>query len=193
MTEVNLNETVDGYRGSIGRLVFKRYRGRTIVGRKPKIEKPPTEAQIAHRERFKEAAAFGKSALADTALLEFYTPIALERDISVYALAMGDFMKLPAIKPLDLTKYKGQIGDVIEIRATDDIGLAGLEVTIHRVGGVTIERGSAVETGARSGKWIYTATAQVASGSDIVIEAKGIDHAGNVAKIVETLTVGMED
>ena len=56
MTEVNLNETVDGYRGSIGRLVFKRYKGRTIVGRKPKTEKPPTEAQIAHRERFGEGA-----------------------------------------------------------------------------------------------------------------------------------------
>jgi len=52
MTEVNLNETVNGYRGSIGRLVFKRYKGRTIVGRKPINTKPPTEKQLAHQQRF---------------------------------------------------------------------------------------------------------------------------------------------
>ena len=193
MTEVNLNETVDGYRGSIGRLVFRKYRGRTIVGRKPKSEKPPTEAQIAHRERFKEAAAFGKSAMADPALLEFYGPIALKRNISVYALAMGDFMKLPGIKPLRLSKYKGQIGDLIEIRATDDIGLADLDVKIVAQDGTLIEQGKALEIGEGSGRWEYTATAQVALGSDVFIEVEGVDHAGNEVKITENPTVGAEN
>ena len=193
MSEVDLNETVNGYRGSIGRLVFKRYKGRTIVGRKPRVDKPPTAAQIAHRERFKEAAAFGKSVAADPALLEFYTPIALERNISVHALAMGDFMKLPSIKPLRLSKYKGQIGDVIEIRAVDDIGLADLNVEICAQDGTLIERGKAVEIGEGSGKWIYTATAQVALGSGIFVEVEGVDHAGNEVKRTENPTVGMED
>jgi hypothetical protein len=193
MTEVNLNETVDGYRGSIGRLVFKRYKGRTIVGRKPKTEKPPTEAQIAHRERFKEASCFGKSAMADPALLAFYRPIALERDISIYALAMGDFMKLPEIKPLRLSKYKGKIGDLIEIRATDDIGLADVEVKLIAQDGTLIEQGKAVEIGKRSGIWNYTATAQVTPGTDVFIEVEGIDHAGNETKITENPTVGVED
>ena len=192
MPEVNLNETVDGYRGSIGRLVFRKYRGRTIVGRKPKSEKPPTEAQLAHRERFKEAASFGKSAMADPALLAFYGPLALKRDISVYALAMGDFLKLPRIKPLRLSKYKGNVGDVIEIRATDDIGLADLDVRIV-AHGTLIEQGKALEIGERSGTWHYTATAQVALGSDIFIEVKGVDHAGNEVQITENPTVGAED
>jgi hypothetical protein len=186
MPEVNLNETVDGYRGSIGRLVFKRYKGRTIVSRKPKIEKPPTAAQLAQRERFREAAAFAKSAQADPAMLEFYAPIALERDLAVYVVAMGDFLSVPTIKPLDLSGYQGQAGDLITIWAKDDIGLASLNVTILAQDGGLIESGQAVEVGSRSGKWTYTATAAAAIGSVVTINVVGFDHAGNKAERTET-------
>jgi hypothetical protein len=87
MSEVDLNKTVNGYRGSIGRLVFRKYKGRTIVGRKPVSSKPPTPAQIAHRERFKEAVAFGKSAMADPTLREFYEEIAAKEGKSAFAAA----------------------------------------------------------------------------------------------------------
>jgi hypothetical protein len=116
MTEVNLNETVNGYRGSIGRLVFKKYKGRTIVGRKPVNTKPPTPAQTAQREQFKEASSFAKFAMEDPALRAFYGPIAQQRDITLYALAMGDYLKKPYIKPLDLTNYKGRVGDTHRTR-----------------------------------------------------------------------------
>ena len=193
MTEVNLNPTVDGYRGSIGRLVFKRYKGRIIVAKKPVRTKEPGMEELARRERFKEAVAYAKSVLADPAARAFYEPIAQQREISVYALAMGDFLKLPTIKPLNLDKYTGQIGDTIAIRAVDNIGLADLEVEISRQDGTLIERGKAVETGAGTGKWTYTATAQVALGTGIFIEVEGVDHAGNETKRTENPTVGMED
>jgi hypothetical protein len=193
MSEVDLNPTVDGYRGSIGRLVFKKYKGRTIVSKKPVRTSEPSPEELARRERFKEAVAYAKSVLGDPVARAFYQPIALQRDISVYALAVGDFLKLPTIKPLNLTKYKGQIGDTISIRATDDIGLADLDVKILAQDGTPIEQGKAVETGIGSGKWTYTATASVALGADLFIEVKGIDHAGNEAEITENPTVGEED
>lgn len=193
MTEANLNPTVDGYRGSIGKLVFKRYKGRTIVAKKPVRTKEKSQAELERQENFKDAVAYAKSVLADPVARAFYEPIALQRDTSVYVTALRDFLKVPTIKPLNLNKYKGNIGDVIEIRATDDIGLADLDVEIIAQDGTHIERGKAVETGTGTGKWIYTATAQVALGSDIFIEVNGIDHAGNKAKITENPTVGAED
>ena len=193
MSEVDLNPTVDGYRGSIGRLVFRKYKGRTIVGKKPVRTREQSLEELARQERFKEAVAYAKSVLADPAAREFYQPIALHRDISVYNAALGDFLKLPAIKPLNLANYKGQVGDTIAIRAIDDIGLADLEVSIVAQDGTPIEHGKAVESGERSGKWTYTATAQVALGADVFIEVKGIDHAGNETKITENPTVGEED
>lgn len=190
MTEVNLNETVNGYRGSIGRLVFKRYKGRTIVGRKPVNTKPPTEKQIAHQQRFKEAAAFGKSAVANAALRAFYEPIAKDRDISIYSLAMGDFLNRPHFQYVDLFEYKGRVGDPIVIKALDDLGLASVDVALVTQLGEPIESGKAVEDGVRSGTWIYTATVPVALGSSIFIEVKGVDHAGTKIKISENPVVG---
>lgn len=193
MTEVNLNETVNGYRGSIGRLVFKRYKGRTIVSRKPIITKEPTAGQTAHRERFKEATAFAKSAVADPSLRAFYEPIAKERDITVYALAVADYLKTPEFKYVDLSNYKGRVGDTIIIKVVDDIGMANVDVSLTAQDGTPIESGPAVEQGAGSGKWIYTATVPVALGTDIFIEARGADHAGTESQISANPTVGQDE
>ena len=111
MTEVNLNATVDGYRDAIGKLVFKNYKGRTIVCRKPTFTKPPSPLQIAEREHFKEAVAYAKSVRADPAARDFYEPIAKERDTSVYWLAIKDFRCAPSFKLLDLSKYECKVGD----------------------------------------------------------------------------------
>ena len=193
MTEANLNPTIDGYRGSIGRLVFKRYKGRTIVAKKPVVTAEPSPAQTMQRQQFKAAAAFGKFAQADPALHAFYDPIALERGITVYTVALTDFLTKPTIKPLDLSNYKGRVGDTLLIHATDDIGLADLDVNISSDQGTLIEEDKAVETGTGSGMWTYTATAPVALGSDIFIEVVSVDHAGNRVKITESPRVGEDE
>lgn len=192
MTEVNLNPTVDGYRGSIGRLVFRKYKGRTIVAKKPVRTGQRSPAELAQQERFKEAVSYAKSVLADPDARAFYEPVAQQREISVYAAAMRDFLKKPTIKPFNLTKYKGRVGDVIEIRATDDIGLADLDVTIDAQDGTLIESGKAVETAPGSGRWLYTATTPIARGTDVFIDVIGVDHAGNIAKLTENPAVGID-
>ena len=84
-------------------------------------------------------------------------------------------------------------GDTITIRATDDIGLAGVDVKISSQDGTLIEQGKATEDGVRTGKWIYTATQSVALGTDIFIEVKGVDHAGNEVQLTENPTVGADE
>jgi hypothetical protein len=190
MSDVELNETIDGYRGSIGKLIFKKYRGRIIVCRKGVITKPPTEAQLASRADFQDASAFARTVKANPALLAFYEPIAKQRQVTVRVVAMGDYLKKPTIRPLDLSTYNGRIGDVIKIRADDDLGLAELNVKIVAQDGTPIESDQAVEEGECSGKWIYTTTKPVVPGTDVFIEVKGVDHAGNEAQITVNLTVG---
>ena len=95
-------------------------------------------------------------------------------------------------KPLDLSGYRGQVGDAIFITATDDIGLANLHVKIASDQGTTLEHGPAEENGVGSGKWTYTATTTVALGSDITIEVVGVDHAYNAAKITASLRVSQD-
>jgi len=123
---------------------------------------------------------------------EFYETIVEERDSNAYAVAFTDFFVEPSIKPLDLSQYKGQVGNPILIRAVDDIGPAGMEVTLTANDGTQIEKGKAVEAGVRTGLWTYTATAPVTLGSDIFIKVVSVDHAGTKAQITENPIVGAD-
>ena len=74
MAKVELNPLFDGLSGSVGGLVFRRFStGKTYVTRRPKKSNTePSEAQKAHRLRFKEASAYAKAALADPDLRAHY-------------------------------------------------------------------------------------------------------------------------
>ena len=193
MTKTNLNPTIDDYRGSIGKLVFMKVRGRTIVSKKPVFSAEPSQAQLDQRMRFKEAAAFGKFAQDDPMHRAYYEPIARAREVTIYTVAIQDYLRKPQIKPLDLFHYKGRVGDPIEIHATDEVGIVDLQVTIDSNEGILIESGQAMESAPGTGRWTYTATTAIAVGTDIFIEVLAVDHAGNRTKHTESPRVGMDE
>ena len=193
MTKVRFHGPVAGFSGAMGEMVFadNEEAGRTVVYMKKHY--PPSEAQLAQQARLAEAAYHASEMLSDPATSAFYAQIAKERKSTAQAVAIADTLNLPSFESIDLSKYTGQVGDTIEIQAVDDIGLADLEVILSTRDGSPIERGKAVEKVARSGKWLYTATAPVALGSEIYIEVVGVDHAHNETKLAEYPTVGAVD
>lgn len=193
MTKTTLNPTIEEYRGSIGRLVFKKVRGRTVVSKKPVVTAEPSQAQLNQRIRFKEAAAFGKFAQDDPMHRAFYEPIARAREVTVYTVAVQDYLRKPVIKPLFLSEYKGRVGDPILIHATDEVGILDLQVTIDSNEGVLIESGKAVESAPGTGRWIYEATTAIPYGTDIFIDVVALDHAGNRTKLSANPRVGVDE
>jgi hypothetical protein len=193
MTKTTLNPTIDDYRGSFGKLVFKKYKGRTIVAKKPVVTAEPSVAQVNQRMHFKEAAAFGKFAQNDPTHRAYYEPIALAKEVTVYTAATWDYLKKPTIKSLFLSEYKGRVGDPIMIHATDSIGIVDLEVTIDSNEGVLIESGKAVESAPGTGRWTYTATTAIPHGTDIFIDVVTRDQAGNKTKRSESPRVGVDE
>jgi hypothetical protein len=99
----------------------------------------------------------------------------------------------PSFKPLDLSGYQGQVGNLIQIHAVDDIGLADVEVILTILDGTQIEKGKAIESGVGTSLWNYVATAPVALNSDIFIKVVGYDHAGTKAQITENPIVGSDN
>ncbi len=188
MTKVRFHGPIAGFSGAMGEMVFMDRGTQTVAYMKTHYAL--SEAQVNQQERFGEAAAYAKSALADPVKSEFYETVAQEKDLPAFALAVGDYLSLPSFKPLDLSKYKGGVGDLIQIRAVDKLGLASVDVAINANDSALIEKGKAVEVGLRSGYWVYTATAAVATGADIFIQVTGVDHADNTAKITENPIVG---
>ena len=190
--KVILQNGLRGLSGTMEDWVYQYRNGKTYIGPRHPSTKEPSQAMLNQRERFAEASVYAKMAMAEPALCAFYGPIAEERGMNIYTMAVADFLNEPEIKPLDLSNYKGQIGDTISIRAIDDLGVADVDVTLTASDGTRIEQGKAIEKGVRSGVWIYTATKPVSLGSDIFIEVVGVDHAGTEAKITESPTVGMD-
>jgi hypothetical protein len=95
MPKAKLHPLFKEIRGTVGGLVFKRSnKGEVIIAQRPrKPSAEPSEAQKAHRQRFKEAAAYAKAALADPTIRAYYEEQALQLKKPPYSLAVGDYMQ----------------------------------------------------------------------------------------------------
>jgi hypothetical protein len=179
MAKVKLNPILERVRGTVGDLVFKRYEDEVVITRKPDFEGvAPTAAQLAHRERFRQAALYGRLVMADPEAKALYEEAAQAKGQPVFSLTVADFFNAPSVNEVDLSGYAGQAGDAIVIRARDDFDVQAVTVAIVDVDGDAIEGGAAVETPADSGRWVYTATAAVATGTTVRIAVTATDRPG---------------
>jgi hypothetical protein len=186
--KVVLNPMFEQARGQLGDLVFREVRGVTIAGRKPTVSGEPTVAQAAHRERFKQAAAFGKSVMADSSLRALYEEVAKSRNMPVFAATVADFFNKPTIDAIDLSTYGGHLGELIHVTARDDFDVMSVHVTISNEQNELIEGGQAIETSPGSGRWVYTATVELDEEPMVNIRVVATDRPGGTAVSSQTKT-----
>ena len=94
--KVKLNPMFEQVSGQLGEMVFRELRGETVASRKPTLSGEPTVDQVAQRERFKQAAAYGKSALAVAGTRALYEEAAKSKNMPVFALTVADFFNAPS-------------------------------------------------------------------------------------------------
>ena len=187
MAKVKLNPVVEQIRGGIGDLIFKRYEGEVIVVRKADMtDREWSEAQLAKREQFRQAALYGKLVMADPVTKARYVEAAKAQGQPVFSLTVADFFNAPSVDEVDLSAYTGKVGDVIVIRASDDFEVKDVSVVLTKGDGSPVESGVATETPVRSGRWVYTATVEMAAGTPVRIAVTAIDRPGHRAVKTET-------
>jgi hypothetical protein len=190
MAKVKLNPILEQVRGQVGDLVFKRYGEGVVISRKPDVsDKAWSEAQLAQRERFRQATLYGKMVVADPATKALYDEAAEARGKPVFALIVADFFNAPTVGEVDLSAYGGQSGDEIVVHAADDFDVAGVQVGIADTAGGEIERGEAAETPTGSGRWVYAATVDVPAGTSVRIGVTATDRPGGTGEAVAEKTV----
>jgi hypothetical protein len=156
MAKVKLSSALTRVSSRLGNVVFRRYGDEIILAQRPDLAgRAPTPGQAAHRQRFRLAALYGRTVLADPEKKALYEARARARGLPVFALTIADFLHVPAVDQIDLSGYTGRAGETIRIRASDDIEVAGVEVGITDAGGAVLERGAAA---ARDGVWEYATT-----------------------------------
>jgi hypothetical protein len=183
MAKVKLNPVIEQMRGGIGDLVFKRYQGDVIVSRKADMsDVEPSAAQAAQRERFRQAAQYGKLACGDPLSRALYARAAAEKGLPLFSLAVADFFHAPEVVSIDLTGYDGKAGATIGVLAQDDLAVKEVLVTIRLADGSELENGPAVETSPGSGRWTYTAKSALRTLTDVQVTARVTDYPGNIGE-----------
>ncbi len=137
MAKVRKSVLLDEVNGSIGELVFKRARsGTTYVARKPTFpdDRQFSPAQIAHQQRFKAATAYAKQAAHTEPL---YAALARKTGQPAYNIALGDYLHTPKITAVE------QTGNVIRVRAEDNVKVTRVSVSVLDAAGQPLAEGEA--------------------------------------------------
>ena len=184
MAKATLNPILEQLRGQVGDLVFKQYGDKIVVTKKPDLSNhKPTAAQRAQRERFRQATLYGKRILADPEARATYDEAAKARGKPVLSLMVADFLNAPCVDEVDVSGHGGQVGDEIVVAASDDFGVVGVNLALTDADGQLIEEGAAVESPAKSGRWVYTAVSAVTADTTVRIAVTATDRPGNVAEV----------
>ena len=129
--------------GKLPNSTLRMYRGKPLVVKKPVYKRSSvTEKQLATRDRFREAAAFGQSVIRDPIKKATYEPWC-KKDQPVYQAAMADFMHAPQIHSWNLDGYHRRKGDRIYIHATDNVCVTKVVCRIRSLLGYPLEEGYA--------------------------------------------------
>jgi hypothetical protein len=179
MAKQKNNVVTHGLSGKIGDLlVFSQRDGKTIVSKVAQRKAKATKKQKAQRKRFQRAILYAR-AIIHSEKGQVYQDVAAKKGgVSGYNIAVADFLHAPDIENVDLSDYKGKIGNEIRIEATDDFAVESVHVEISSANGSIVEEGNAVKN--ESGIWIYTATTDntILEDNRIVITAS--DLPGNL-------------
>jgi hypothetical protein len=180
MAKVKLNAIVESAHGRLGNdLVLKRTRsGATILAKKPEFAKNRkfSKAQREHQQRFKQAVAYAKVAQTNP----IYVVLAKKQKQPAYNVALADAMHPPRVIEIDASGYRGGRGEVIRVRAEDDVQVTHVQVAIYDARQRVIEEGEAVSDGA--GRWwMYTVQT---IGDGVSVKAVAYDLAENEGGLI---------
>jgi hypothetical protein len=90
--KVELNPTVDKYRGKLGKMTFRWMHGKQTVMKTPDMSKVKwSKAQKANRERFAEAIGYARQAMADPKARAHYEKLGKKASRQPFRVAVSDF------------------------------------------------------------------------------------------------------
>ncbi len=182
MADSQLNSALHSISGAIDQWVYRQFRGRTIISRRPDAIRDPTAGQLAVRERFRLAAKYATETAGNPVLVAQYEAIASKRKVPVREVMMTDYLRPPVVESVSLADFHGEVGHPIVVSATDDVGVMSVSIAIRDADQTVLEEGPATLLG---GAWVYAATVAHPTDTPVTITATAVDRPGNKG----TLTV----
>ncbi len=185
MAKNNGNLFLNRFTGTVGdQIVLRKGKdGRTIMSAKPTYDEDRTysPAQLIQQDAFREAVEYAKDKQGEA----IYIAKADGTDMSPYNVAMADWFHQPQFREIDLTSWKGAPGDVIRVKAQDDVKVVEVRVQLGSDDGLVMEEGLATEVGGLW--WEYAPTGNLTGPLTVTITAK--DLPGNSVEYSQVRTI----
>ena len=186
IAKVNGNLFMDRLSGQLGdQIIIKKGRdGRTIICKKPTFrdDREFSPAHLARQQAFREAAVYART--------QKLNPVYIEKAQGTgkcsYNVAIADWLHPPEILEVDLSSWSGEAGQVLRIRARDDVQVKQVAVTITDEADHVLEQSQAVEVGALW--WEYSTTATANGNAKVIVRA--LDLPGRVTERIEGKALG---
>ena len=178
MGKMKLNPTVDGLTGKLGNMVHRQLWGKHVVSRLPDFsDRVLTPKQVAQNNKYKGAGQIWRGLAAEVKAA--YNAWGKRLNKPPYALFNKNCACPPTVEDVDVSKYAGQAGQPIRIRAVDLFEVASVEIRVREAGGNVVEKGAAVRSGSDSKEWVYQTTATVKNPVGASVEAVATNWPGN--------------
>jgi hypothetical protein len=178
MAIVKLNGLIQEISGNIGGIELYRNGDKIIAREGHKAFPTATPSRQQNRQRFAQAAAYGRSVQASPGLSWPYLAQARAKIMAPYHIALKDALNAPEITEIDMTSLISAPGCPIRVAAEDDFEVMSVSVSVCTVERQVLEEGEAIQD-PRSGLWVYTTRAQLPPQQTYRIEATAADRPGN--------------
>ncbi|MBT1702113.1 hypothetical protein [Chryseosolibacter indicus] len=188
MAVLRTNSMVKGFSGSIGKLVLKQVRGKTILSRAPKFTGKQSEKQRENRLKFKAASVYAKHILTDPQKKAYYLQKAKKLKLpNAYTAVIKDYMSKSEIRDINTSKFKGKAGDTIKIKVFKK------HFAVHKVRIIVCDEQGSLLTSAmavRRGmdEFVFTAAETLTLKPAFTVKAIIEDHSWNKAQKQITLS-----
>lgn len=131
----------------------------------------------AKQQKLKRCMLYARAAMRNTTLFELYSTGLKDGELP-FNKAFSDAYHPPKIVKIDLDEYRGNQGDVIRIKATDDFKVVRIRIFIFTSYHQLLEKGCARNNGLNY-RWTYKAKTSISEHPGIYIRVTAYDLAGN--------------
>jgi hypothetical protein len=151
--------------------------GKTLLVTQPFFDDPREcmEVEETHQDALRAATTYASFALRQG----LYLHKARRTGATAYSIALIDWFGAPRVLQINFSGWTGKPGQIIRMKARDNVRVASVSVVIRDAQGRVMESGEAAASETHSAWWEYTTQAYVPMEPFPSIEAIAWDLAGN--------------
>jgi hypothetical protein len=151
--------------------------GKTLAPARMRFDDPREASNLSgsHRESLREAVTFAQMAEHE----EIYINQARETGSTPYNVAIVDWFGAPRVLEIDMDDWTGKPGQIIRVKARDNVAVIAVKVVIRDAQQNVLEAGEAIQMKNGGAWWHYTTQATAAMQPFPTVEATAQDLPGN--------------